>query len=207
MQYMIESLRERKKHATRSALRRAATRLIAKRGLHEVTVEEIAAEANVSARTFFNYFPSKEDAVIGWDPDRLEELRLALADRDPSLGAVDALRGVLVERLASFDADSDELLERLELLRSDPRLIANQAARWAETERALVEVLAKRRGSDSRRDEYAALVVATEMAASRVAMLAWCERGGREPLRDVLTAHLNALAEGLPEPPTNARLK
>ena len=73
------SLRERKKRAPRDALRRSAVRLVASRGLAAVTVQDIAADADVSARTFFNYFPSKEDAVSGWDPavlsDMVERLR------------------------------------------------------------------------------------------------------------------------------------
>jgi AcrR family transcriptional regulator len=201
---MASSLRERKKQATRTALRRAATRLVAERGLHEVTVEEIAAEVDVSTRTFFNYFPSKEDAVIGWDPELIAELRAALLACEPDVTPFAALRGVLVERMASSDADSGELLERLGVVRSDPRLVANHVARWAETERELVAAVALRRGSDPERDEYAALVVATAMAACRVALMAWCERAGEVALTDLLAAHLDVLAAGLPEPSKKA---
>src|SRR5215468_3996116 len=79
------SLRERKKLATRRQLRRVALDLAAERGLANVTVEDIAEAADVSPRTFFNYFPSKEAALFGGggDPRRATELRASIASESP----------------------------------------------------------------------------------------------------------------------------
>ena len=89
------SLRERKKLATRRLLRSAALDLVSERGLTNVTVEDIAEAADVSPRTFFNYFPSKEAALFGGDPDRAATLRERVANKAIGKSALDALRIVL----------------------------------------------------------------------------------------------------------------
>src|ERR1035437_6666050 len=90
------SLRERKKLATRRSLRRVALDLVAERGFAHVTVEDIAESAEVSPRTFFNYFPSKEAPLFGANPERVAALRERLVHEAPGQTALEALRGVLV---------------------------------------------------------------------------------------------------------------
>src|SRR5437868_404754 len=90
-------LRERKKLATRRSLRRVALDLIAERGFGNVTVEDIAEAADVSPRTFFNYFPSKEAALFGADPDRVTALREGVVRAAPGGTALEALRVVMAD--------------------------------------------------------------------------------------------------------------
>lgn len=193
------SLRERKKWATRAALRRSAVALVAARGLAAVTVEDIAAAAEVSPRTFFNYFPSKEDAISGWDPILLEEMVDRLRRRPTNEAAPSALRAALFEVMSPLDADPRDLLERLRVIHSDPNLLSHHAGRWAEAERRLVAVLAERRGTDAAEDRYAKLVVATTLSANRVAMQSWCAKDGTVPLAEEMALCLEVLANGLSE--------
>ena len=77
-------LRERKKLRTRRAIAGAALRLFAERGYEETTISDIAAAAEVSPRTFFSYFPSKEDVVFAEMDERLADVRAGLAERPPA---------------------------------------------------------------------------------------------------------------------------
>ena len=93
-------LRERKKRETRRALNLAALDLVEEKGFAAVTTEEIAARAGVSARTFFNYFPSKEAAVIGTTAEELEAYAASLEEDAEGESPLDSLRRILAGMLA-----------------------------------------------------------------------------------------------------------
>src|SRR5580698_9381501 len=138
------SLRERKKLATRRELRRVALRMIADRGYSNVTVEEIAAAADVSPRTFFNYFPTKEAALFGADPDRITALRERIVRLAPGEPALTALRLVMVEDARTVTDELRELggrpadwFHRMKSAHTDPQLRAARAAQMAMTERVI----------------------------------------------------------------------
>ena len=84
--------RDRKKLETRAALEHAALTLVAERGLAGVTVEDIATAVDLSSRTFFNYFPSKEDALVGANPASAAELRERLEAMPAQVPVLEALR-------------------------------------------------------------------------------------------------------------------
>jgi len=196
--------RDRKKQATRRSLRNAALELVASRGFAHVTVEDIAEAADVATRTFFNYFPSKESAVIGADPERIDEMRTSLLMRPAEEAPLQALASVLVEYAATIEEDFDDLgegkqawFQRFCAVRADAGLLHAYAAHMAEIEEGLATTLAQRLGTDARHDPYPALVTATALSAARVAAMYWSANGGEDSLALLTSAAVERLAEGL----------
>jgi AcrR family transcriptional regulator len=200
------SLRERKKLATRRSLRRVALDLVAEQGFAHVTVEDIAEAADVSPRTFFNYFPSKEAALFGADPERVAALRERLVRQAPGEPALDALRMVMAsdaravaDELRELGGDPADWLRRMKAARADPHLRAAHAAQMAMVERAVTEGLAERLGADPERDPYPGLLAATAAGVFRASMTFWAGSGGTVPLDQLIDLAFRALADGLPE--------
>ena len=96
-------LRSRKRLAARQAISNAATRLFFVRGFDQVTVDDIAAAANVGRMTVFNHFPRKEDMFFDREEEGRELLRAALRQRDPAVSPVETLR-LLAHRLVAEDS-------------------------------------------------------------------------------------------------------
>jgi AcrR family transcriptional regulator len=200
------SLRERKKLATRRSLRRVALDLVAERGFAHVTVEDIAEAADVSPRTFFNYFPSKEAVLFGADPDRIAALRERVIRQAPGEPVLDALRMVMVsdaqavaDELSEVGGDPADWLRRMKAARADPHLRAAHAAQMAMVERAITEGLAERLGTDPERDPYPGLLAAMASGVFRASMTFWGGSGGTVPLGHLVDLAFRALADGLPE--------
>ena len=198
--------RDRKKHATRRALRNAALALVAERGFAHVTVEDITESVDVSTRTFFNHFSSKEAAVIGADPERIKQLALSLLERPEKESPVEALRAVMVAYAATIDEEFDDLGEgreawfrRFSIVREDPELLGAFVGHITEVERTLVEALAERLGKDPAHDPYPALVTATVLAAGRVAGIYWSANGGVDSFARLTGAAIDSLGHGLVE--------
>jgi AcrR family transcriptional regulator len=196
------SLRQRKKTETRRALASAALRLAADRGPDGVTVDEISAAADVSPRTFFNYFPSKEEAILGIDPDRRAELRARLTSRPPTEPPLEALRATLVGHAIAYADDASEWALRARLSREHAPLFRSHVASFADFERELVEIVTERLGESDVVDPglYPSLVVTVAFTAMRVALDRWSTSGEREDLADVLGTAFDHLAVGLRPP-------
>jgi AcrR family transcriptional regulator len=178
------NLRERKKRDTHLALSEAAQELVHRHGLERVTIDDIADAAGVSVRTFFNYFPCKEEAVVGVEAGVLVELGDELRARPAHEGPVEALRAVLVG-----NGDPGAVLRRWqlrnELVNRYPALLPRHLASMVHIEVALARALADRLGVDPATDPSARILVAAVLAGLR-AGLAWWEESGRTESLDMV---------------------
>ncbi|WP_405425719.1 TetR/AcrR family transcriptional regulator [Micromonospora sp. NBC_00617] len=184
----ITGLRERKKAATRLALHESALRLAAEQGPDGVTIEAIADAANVSRRTFSNYFSSKEEALFYGDAVRLRRLLQLVRERPGSEPPWTALSRAAehVARESSDDRDHSWLTRRRQL-RGHPGLAAHQVAAYTAIERELAAELAHQLTGPAV-ELRSRLLTATFLAALRVAFQHWIDHPGHDLLEIVRTA-------------------
>jgi len=193
-------LRERKKEQTRQRLRAVALRLATERGVEHVTVEDIAAHAEVSTRTFFNYFASKEDALIGPDPTSAAELGRALAERPADEAPLESLRQLMLIRAAALAERVDDVRARMALVTGCPALQPGYLATASAFDRVLTEGIAARLGTDSSLDLYPALLVAVASSAMRTTIVTWLNSADGRALPQMIDDAFAQIAAGLPPP-------
>jgi len=170
------SLQQKKRHLVRQEIEHAAWLLFAARGYEATTVDDVAREAGVSRRTFFRYFSSKEDVVVGTSDALAEDVLAALAQRprrEAPLGAIHrALRPVLVSRLS----DTDEARAIIRLLRESRTLRRAMLERHARMEERLAVLIAERTGADPGRDPTPALLAFVTRALVDTAFNVWFDQ-------------------------------
>jgi AcrR family transcriptional regulator len=201
MATVTAGLRERKKLATRLALHEAALRLVAERGLDGVSIDDIAARADVSPRTFFNYFASKDDAVVGLDPGHPHRLAAAFAARPAGESPTRALGAVLREEAATLAAEPELWPLRLQVIDAHPVLVVRLMAGFAESERVLAAAIAERTGTEVDTDVYPTLLAAVQAAVMRTSLHRWLASGFTADLPALVEQAWDALTAGLPAPP------
>ncbi|MFL1377862.1 TetR/AcrR family transcriptional regulator [Nocardiopsis protaetiae] len=193
-------LRERKKAATRRALREAAVRLTLEHGLENVTVEEIAADVGVSTRTFFNYFGTKEEALLGDLPGTVDAgATREFAAGGPTGDFTDDLIGLLIAFLLDTEdlpAQREEMRLRKRLMDREPQLVPGVLARFHDMEQMMAGAIAERLGEppESERSQLAAV---TAMAVMRHTMrnLRYSEEEDAEGVRARIRSAFRVLGE------------
>lgn len=198
--------REQKKLATRRAIRHAALDLALAQGVDTLTVEAIAEAAQVSPRTFFNYFSCKEDALITNTAQIAEALRPLIEARPREEAPLHTLRMVFTEHdpLALTGANRERSLARQKLVQENPALLSRQLTQHALMEVGLAEQLAERFGVERDRDLRPDLLAGIAGTAVRIAVRHWCA-GAPEPLVELIDSAFEHLESGaLSTPPAGA---
>ena len=190
-------LRERHRRRTAAQLEEVALRLFVERGFDATTVDDIAAAAEVSRRTFFRYFASKEDVLLADHPRNLAALRAALAARPPSEPILTALRQALMSMSGAYEENRERLLLRARVMRGTPSLQARSLVLQRDWEQAVSEMVAEHLGVDARGDLRPVVVAATMLGAMRAAFGMWLEGGGEAHLPSLVAEALDLLDGGL----------
>ncbi|MFI5085993.1 MAG: TetR family transcriptional regulator, partial [Actinomycetales bacterium] len=209
-------LRERKRAATRAAITAAARSLTAARGLHGYTVEELCEQVGVSRRTFFNYFPGKEDALIGHSDDEVSEelvaAFLAGGQASPPGTISPTLLADLVEFslgvAAGMSMPRADIAQLIEVIGKEPQIMAKMVGASESREAGFADLVARREGvsPDHPVVQMAALLVgAVARKSSSQYFSPGCTAGYPELLLSNISAAVELFSQALPTTPATSQ--
>ena len=192
----VEGLRERKKARTREALIDAALDLFERKGFDATTVEDIAAAADVSPRTFFRYFDSKTELIMARNTAQGAKLGPLLDARPADEGPLEALRQLLRENLVERCADP-AVVREFQVMMTTPTLRDLTRQHFYEEEAALAEAFARRLGVDDG-DLRPHLLAGAAASATWTVVDRWiAEKGDADRLLAMIDEAFALLEQGL----------
>jgi AcrR family transcriptional regulator len=193
----VLGLRERKKEQTRAALVRSALRQFAKRGFEHVTVDDIADACDVSPRTFFRYFASKEDVLFADSDAQRARLLEVLASQPPDVPPLRGLQAAVLTVATDYEEHMEPILLRHRIVAATPSLHTRVSERHQGWEGAVLDELRRSGRADGMPELDLRLTVAAVTTALCVSTELWVEGGGAGDLPALLTASLDRLGAGL----------
>jgi AcrR family transcriptional regulator len=165
MEAVVEGLRQRKKRKTREAIVDAAMSLFEEKGFGATTIADIADRAEIAPRTFFAYFPSKEDVVFSDFSEALGSMESRFATRAPGEDAIDALRGWIAGMVEQMDSGDKRKECQHRLIRENADLADHDRALRGHFEEELVRALREDFSDRGDRDVRARMVAAAAVSA------------------------------------------
>ena len=189
-------LRERKKRERRRCIEDAAIGLFEEHGFDGTTIEQIAAAADIAPRTFFYYFPTKEDVVLADYASRLERIVSELGERPESEPPWEALRASFLAVAADYEAARDDLVRRFTIMADNATVYARSLQLQAGWEDALAEVLHQRADQKTENLE-SRLLAASALACMRSSLRHWILTGHTTALPALVHTCFGQLADGL----------
>ncbi|MFT4706137.1 MAG: AcrR family transcriptional regulator [Bradymonadia bacterium] len=198
---MTVTLREQKKALTRSALLSIANARFSENGFEETTIEEICEAATVSKRTFFRYFPSKEDLVFPNHGERLARFLSFLEMTKPEGSPFDTLRQATRLFAADYQSNRVHFIRQQRIIQSSNSLIAREHAIDRQWEEAIAAWFEPRLPVPEHQRELTAKVVSgAAIGVIRATMRHWYAKDGDADLESLGMAAIRRLELGfLPE--------
>ena len=182
---------------TRARIERAALELFSAEGFEQVTIEEIAAVAGTSRRTFFRHVGSKADAVWGDFAGHVARLAALLHAAGDDVAVLPAVFGAYVEVNDYAEADLPVLRQRMRLILTEPALQAHSQLRYADVDEVVARYVAARCGQDPSALLPRLVATATRAAATTAFEVWLSDRDGS--LAGALRSAFGQLAEGFPD--------
>ncbi|UJW28451.1 TetR family transcriptional regulator [Saccharothrix sp. AJ9571] len=192
-------LRARKKQRTREALIDAAHELFCVNGFEGTTIDQIAEAVEVSSRTFFRYFTSKEDVALALADEQITAVLEAFAAQPAGLPVLTAMRTAAVEVVRTYEAEA-RFHSLQNLISLSPALAAARVERGAARIDAVARLVGDRMGVDPAVDRRPHLVASVALCAVQTTVAAWRAAGAQAPESELLGQAFDLLSTGLDYP-------
>jgi len=183
-------LRERKRRQTRQRIVDAGLGLFLQKGIEATTLDEIAAAADISRRTFFAYFPAKEDIVLAWEEGATEALDAAVREAAPSRDPLEAVQVALTTLAPLFANHNFMLLDGL--MRSTETLKAKKERHFEHQTQCLFETLIALYPDPARRKGLQ-IVAMVSVGCLKISVETWLAEAGKRPITECLDEAFAAL--------------
>jgi AcrR family transcriptional regulator len=186
-----EGLRARKRRETRQRIAETGLRMFIANGFDATTLDAIAEAANISRRSFFHYFQSKEAVLEGWESEADEAFRAAMVAQPPDAAPLVVVRDGMLSVISRYQTDQAIAIDRL--LRSTEALRARKTASYEHKERVVLAALTER-WPDPAKLPSLRVTAMIGVGALRLAAEAWSAEGGTRSLADYVTDTFAVLA-------------
>lgn len=174
-----DGLRERKRRDTLQRIAQTGLELFVSKGYEQTTLDDIAAAAGISRRTFFHYFKSKDEILLAWQAGLVDSLRIAVMEEPTAQAPLDALCAALLKMASQYDTQTAAVIARL--VRSSDQLRAANQAKFVRLENAAFEALCRLWPQRGRRERLR-MVAMVGLGAFRVAVDEWADEGAKGSL-------------------------
>ncbi|MDQ8758099.1 helix-turn-helix domain-containing protein [Sphingosinicella sp. LHD-64] len=178
-----EGLRERKRRETAKRIKETGIRLFIERGYDAATIDDIAAEAGISRRTFFYYYKSKDDILMSLQSALGDILAERLREEPDDKRPLDAVRDAALRVSATVPKDEMLVLDRL--MRSSEAVQARKVASYVQHEGTLFAAL-REKWPEPERETALRLIAMLSFGAVRLSLDAFNREGGKRPLVELL---------------------